>query len=84
MKNPVKKLIELAGNQTILAKMLHVKQQQISKWVKKGAIPLRRLPGAIKLCRGKMSPTELCPNDRHLIEIIQQTQKGNTKTLRKP
>lgn len=43
MSNPVLELVQKAGSQSALAERLGVSQQAISKWIRRGYVPTRRV-----------------------------------------
>jgi DNA-binding transcriptional regulator YdaS (Cro superfamily) len=72
-QNAVEKAINIAGSQAALAKKCRVKQQSISKWLKKGSVPPARVEDVIQAVNGQLTPTELCPVIERLISLSCKT-----------
>jgi DNA-binding transcriptional regulator YdaS (Cro superfamily) len=73
MISPIQKAINIAGGQEALAKKCRVKQQTISKWLKKGSVPPQRIEDVVKAVKGEITPTELCPMINRLINLGSKT-----------
>ena len=59
MPNAIKKVIQIIGSQTALARKCGVRQQSVGEWVEKGKIPPRRVLKVWRLVKGKVPLWEL-------------------------
>jgi DNA-binding transcriptional regulator YdaS (Cro superfamily) len=73
MNNPIQKAINIVGSQAALAEKCHVRQQSISKWLRKGEVPPERVEDVVKAVNGQITPKELCPMIDRLLSLNSKT-----------
>ncbi len=61
MNKSLNKAIKIAGNQEKLGKICDVSQQTVSKWVKKGRVPIDRIEPILIFTNFEISAEDLHP-----------------------
>lgn len=61
-KDPLEKLVEIAGGQSALARKMKVTQQAVFAWLKKKRLPAEQVIKAEKVVNGAVTCHELRPD----------------------